>query len=194
MDALVDTLEKNARERKIPIMEKEGIEFLTQYIKNHHIQTILEIGTAVGYSAIKMALVSKQIQITTIERDPIRYEEAKKNIQMIGLQDQIHVICSDAFDVTTKDHFDLIFIDAAKSQYTKFFERFQAQLREKGTIITDNINFHGLTHSKEPIESKNVRGIVRKLNEYIAFLKEHSEFDTTFYDIGDGIAVSVKKS
>ena len=141
-----------------------------------------------------MALVSSDISVTTIERDEERFREAVNNIKAFGLEKQINIIHADAFEVEITGEYDLIFIDAAKSQYIKFFQKFEKNLKPSGTIISDNLSFHGLVENKEQIElSKNVKGLVRKINEYIKFLKEHSEFETTFLSIGDGIGISVKK-
>lgn len=186
-------IEEYAKENHIPIMEKEGIHFLTSYIKENNIKSILEIGSAIGYSAIKMALVRDDITITTIERDEARYEEAIQNLNTFKLHDRIEIIYSDAFDVELNKTYDLIFIDAAKSQYTKFFEKFKKNLNPNGVIVSDNLNFHGYTHQKERIESKNLRQMVRKINEYIQFLKENEEFETTFYEVGDGVGISKRK-
>lgn len=190
---LLEQIEKYAKDNNVPIMEHDGIEFLTNYIKEHNIKDILEIGAAIGYSAIKMALISKDIHITTVERDPIRYNEAIKNIKEFNLDNQITIYFLDAFNLDLKDKYDLIFIDAAKAQYTKFFEKFKVNLKDNGVIITDNLNFHGLTHTNEHIESRNVRQLVRKINAYVEFLKDNQEFETNFYEIGDGIAISKRK-
>ena len=188
-------IEKYAKDNNVPIMLPDGIEFLLNYIKENNVKTILEIGTAIGYSAIRMALISSDIEVTTIERDIDRYNEAIKNISDFSLENQINVIYADAFDVDLTEKFDLIFIDAAKSQYIKFFEKFKHNLNETGTIISDNLEFHGLVENKENVSlSRNVRGLVRKINEYVAFLKDNREFKTNFYSIGDGIGVSVRKS
>ena len=187
-------IEQYAKENNIPIMEKEGIEFLTNFIKENNIKTILEIGSAIGYSAIKMALIDENIKIVTIERDIDRYNLAIKNINDFNLDNQIKIINDDAFNVNIRNKFDLIFIDAAKAQYIKFFEKFKTNLKSDGYIITDNLNFHGLTHTKEHIESRNVRQLVRKINNYIDFLKTNEEFDTTFLEIGDGVWVSKRVS
>ena len=105
-----------------------------------------------------------------------------------------YVIFSDAFEVELTEEFDLIFIDAAKAQSIKFFEKFELNLKQNGSIITDNLNFHGMVQIDEKeIASRNVRGIVRKTKAYIEFLKENKNYDTTFYDIGDGISISIKK-
>lgn len=187
-------LEEYAHKNNIPIMMSDGIEFLCDYIQQNKIKTILEIGSAIGYSAIKMALVDKDIKVTTIERDKDRYNLAIQNIQNFNLEDQITIIFDDAFNVELKEEYDLIFIDAAKSQYIKFFEKFKKNLKENGAIISDNLDFHGLVNSNQIIESRNVRGLVRKLRNYIEFLKDNKEFKTTFYSIGDGIGVSKRQS
>ena len=118
---LID-LENYAKEKGIPIMQKEGIRFLQEYIKKNNIQNILEIGAAIGYSAIQMALVDQNVRVTTIERDYPRYLEAVKNIHNFNLDKNIRIINADALDIDIEGKFDLIFIDAAKAQYIKFFE------------------------------------------------------------------------
>ena len=193
MVRVLEEMEEYAIQFKITLMQKGGIEFLINYIKNHNIKTILEIGTAIGYSATRMALVDKDIKVVTIERDEIRYTEALKNIKKAGLENQITTILSDAFDVELDEQFDLIFIDAAKAQYIKFFEKFKHNLKENGVIISDNLNFHGLTHSSQEGLSRNVKGLVRKLNLYIDFLKNNEEFNTEFLELGDGIGISTRK-
>lgn len=192
MDLNIKQMEDYAKEHNVPIMLPDGIEFLLEYIKKNNIKNILEIGTAIGYSAVRMCLVDSDITVTTIERDELRYLEAKKNIKNFHLEDRINVILNDALDVELQDKYDLIFIDAAKSQYIKFFEKFENNLNKNGVIVSDNLNFHGLTHTDKPIESRNVRGIVRKLNNYIEYLKNNNRFITDFYEIGDGVSISKK--
>ena len=189
----MEELEKYARENNIPIMMKDGIEFLLDFITKNQVKNILEIGSAIGYSAIRMALLDKSIKVTTIERDSERYKEAVKNIEKYNLKEQITIINEDAFNVELNDKYDLIFIDAAKSQYIKFFEKFKLNLKEDGYIVSDNLNFHGLVNMNPADLSKNVRGLVRKLNNYIEFLKNHDEFETEFFDFGDGVGVSQRK-
>ena len=186
---LLEEIEIFAKNNNIPIMQKDGIEFLVNYIKEHKIKYILEIGSAIGYSAIKMALVSEDIHVKTIERDSERYNLAVQNIEKFNLENRIEIINADAFDVDVTEQYDLIFIDAAKSQSIKFFEKFKQNLKKDGTIITDNINFHGLTQATE-IKNRNTRQLVGKIRAYIKFLKENEEFTTVFIDDGDGIAIS----
>lgn len=173
-------------------MQKDGIQFLTNFIKDNNIKNILEIGTAIGYSAIKMALVDNDINIISIERDEERYNKAVKNIKKFKLNNRIKLIKDDAFNVELNDKFDLIFIDAAKAQSIKFFNKFSKNLNKSKYIITDNLKFHGLVESNEKF-SKNLRQLIKKIKDYIEFLKENKEFETIFYDVGDGISISKKR-
>ena len=187
-------LKENAKANHIPIMQDGGIEFIKKYIIENNIKTILEIGSAVGYSAISFALLSKNIRILTLERDVTRYNEAVTNINEFNLSNQITVKNVDALSFDLNDKFDLIFIDAAKSQYIKFFEKYKKNLNTKGVIITDNLSFHGMVNDLSLTHNRNTKQLVGKIRKYIDFLKNNAEFDTTFYDDGDGISVSVKKN
>ena len=186
-------IEKYAKENNVPIIEKESICYIMKYIKEHNVKNILEIGSAIGYSAILMASSNQPTMVTTIERDESRYMECLKNIKKCGLDKKINVVYQDALDVNlTGVSYDLIFIDAAKGQYTKFFEKYKYFLKDNGTIITDNIKFHGYVGNSDAIESSNLKSLVQKIEGYIDFLKNNTEFTTTFYDIGDGLSVSKK--
>lgn len=189
----LEDIEYYAKLNNVPIMMKDGINFLTKYIKDNNIKKILEIGSAIGYSSIKMALVSKDIQVTTIERSKEMYDEAIKNISAIGLDNQIKVIFDDALNVELKENYDLIFIDAAKSQYIKFFNKFKDNLKENGVIVTDNLDFHGLVADSTNC-SRNTRQLVKKIRKYIDFLKSNEEFETEFLSLGDGVSISKKVS
>ena len=193
MDNLIKEMENYAEEYNIPIMQKKGIDFLCKIIDKGDVKNILEIGTAIGYSAIKMANVNKDITVTSIERDQDRYIEALKNIKKAKLDKRINVIYGDALDINLEDKYDLIFIDAAKSQYIKFFNKYKENLNPKGIIISDNLSFHGYVEQEERIESRNLRQLVGKIRKYVDFLKDNKEFKTKFYKVGDGIAVSIKE-
>ena len=187
----IEDLEKYAHDFHVPIMLKDGIEFLTEYIKKNNVKRVLEIGCAIGYSSIKMALVDSDIHITTIERDKDMYDKAIENISTFKLNNQIDIIFADALDIDIDGVYDLIFIDAAKSQYIKFFEKFKHNLDKNGVIVTDNLDFHGLVNDSSNC-SRNTKQLVGKIKKYIQFLKENKEFDTEFISIGDGISISRK--
>ncbi len=187
-------IKEYAKINKVPIMQDEGIEYLTTFIVKHQIKKILEVGTAIGYSAIQMALVHDDIEITTIERDEERYLQALKNVKKFGLEKRITLIFKDALEVSLNEEYDLIFLDAAKGQNIRFFENFDRNLKKEGYMITDNMNFHGLVFKEmESIKSKNLRSLVRKIKEYHTFLEENENYTVEFLDLGDGLAVAKKK-
>ena len=191
--SIIKRMKEYADKNNVPIMMDDGIDFLTTYIIKKQVNKVLEIGTAIGYSSIMMCLCNPNVSVTTIERDEKRYLEALKNVKDLHLEDRITLIYNDALNVRLDDQFDLVFIDAAKAQNIKFFEMFERNLVKGGTIVTDNLSFHGMVNKEEnEIKSRNVRALVRKIKEYISFLKKNKDFETEFYDIGDGISVSVK--
>ena len=188
-------MERYAKDYNVPIIEKESIAFIMKFIKENNINDILEIGSAIGYSAILMASVSDKVTVTTIERDDTRYMECLKNVKKCELEKRINVVCQDALEMNLSGvSYDLIFIDAAKGQYTKFFEKYKYFLKPGGVIITDNLKFHGHVGNRNNIASRNLKQLVGKIENYIDFLKNNDEFETKFYDVGDGLSVSMRKN
>ena len=177
----------------VPIIQLEGLHFLRQVIMLKNCKRVLEIGTAIGYSSIQMAKLG--VVVDTIEINEESYNIALENIKKANLSDKISVYLADALeiDINILNKYDLIFIDAAKAQYINFFNKFKVLLNDNGVILTDNLLFHGLVLEKENIESRNLRQLVKKIDNYNYWLMEQNEFDTTIYNIGDGIALSIKK-
>lgn len=180
----------------VPIMKDEGIDFICSYIKKNKVKRILEIGTAIGFSSINFARAGAEVKITTIELDQIRYEEAVKNIADNGLSDRITCCLGDAGEWTPEqgESYDLIFIDGPKAQYINHFERFSPFLAPGGAIITDNLSFHGMVEDLSLTHNYSTIKMMRKIRRFINFLKQNKDFDTTFYDIGDKISVSLRRS
>ena len=185
-------LRKYAKENKVPIIQDEGLEFLRQMIILKDCKRVLEIGTAIGYSSIQMAKLG--VIVDTIEINENMYNLAKENVKKAKYEDKINIFFADALelDINLLKKYDLIFIDAAKAQYINFFNKYKVLLNEKGIIITDNLLFHGLV-LEENIESRNLRQLVNKIKKYNEWLMEQNDFDTTIYNIGDGVALSIKK-
>ena len=187
-------LEEYAKINNIPIMQKDGILYLINYIKENNIKNILEIGSAIGYSSIMMASINSDIRITTIERDKDRYDLAVFNIKKYNLDMQINIIYGDAVDTDITGMYDLIFIDAAKGKNIFFFEKYKNNLVKGGTIITDNLSFHGLVEDSDLVKTKNQRGIVNKIKDFISFLDNNEGFATEYISVGDKIAISKRRS
>ena len=189
----LSSLKDYASQNSVPIMFDEGIEFIVNYIKENDVRFILEIGTAIGYSAIKFAQINPEIRIFTIEYDIERYQKAIENITKLNLDDQITVFLGDALKFDFTEKFDLIFIDGAKSQYINFFEKYKNNLLENGVFISDNLFFHGMVEDISLTQNYSTIKLIRKLKRYIDFLKANTEFQTEFYQLGDGVAVSKRK-
>ena len=189
-------MEKYAIDNNIPIIEKQSIAFIMKYIKSHNVLNVLEIGSAIGYSTILMASSTKDVQVTTIERDEARYMECLKNVKKCGMEKKINVVYQDALELNLSEElrYDLIFIDAAKGQYIKFFEKYKNYLNPGGVIITDNIKFHGYVGESSKLDKGNLKSLVEKIENYVEFLKNNQEFDTVFKDIGDGLSISAWKN
>lgn len=193
MDGKLKEIEVDARKRGIPLMLNDGMDFMLNYINENNIKSILEIGSAIGWSSIKMALTNPDISVITIEKDADRYNEALYNIKDMNLNNRISIYNMDACEYTTDKKFDLIFIDASKGKNKLFFEKFSKNLTDNGVIITDNLSFHGLVLDDNLIKTKNQRGLVNKIKDYISFLENNTEYVTEFISVGDGISISKKK-
>ncbi|MBQ5470803.1 MAG: O-methyltransferase [Treponema sp.] len=188
----ITSIKRFAKTNAVPILKDDGINFICDYIREHNVKRVLEIGTAIGYSAIEFAQVADDVFVSTIEIDLERYTEAVKNINKLDLMDRITVYLGDALTTDISGEFDLIFIDAAKAQYIKFFERFKNSLAPGGVIISDNLSFHGMVEDLSLTHNYSTIKLVKKIRKYIDFLKANTEFTTTFYPIGDGMSVSRK--
>lgn len=190
---MIKELEQYAINHNIPIMHKDSINFIIKIIRKFKIKEILEIGTAIGYSAICMAKMYNNIKVTTIEKDRTRYLEAIKNIKVFGLENNIDIIFNDALQISLHKKFDLILIDAAKTKNIEFFNKFKHLLNKNGLIIIDNINFHGFVGKSDTIENSNLKKLVIKIEKSIEFLKEQKDFKVKFVNIGDGLAICHKQ-
>ncbi|MBS8265009.1 O-methyltransferase [Mesobacillus boroniphilus] len=195
-DGLIAEMEEYARQNGVPIMEPAGIETMLQLLRIQQPEAILEVGTAIGYSALRMAYALPQAKIITLERDEERFKLAVDYIKRAGMQQRIIQISGDALEleeeVAGHAPFDAIFIDAAKGQYKRFFDIYSRHLKPGGMIITDNVLFKGLVYNQEA-ESKRVRSLVKKIDEFNRWLTANEEYDTVILPIGDGVAVSKKR-
>lgn len=193
---LLTEMEQYAKEHNVPIMESAGIETMLQILRLKQPEAILEVGTAIGYSALRMAYALPDTKIVSIERDEERLDLAKKYIKEAEKESQIHLIYGDALEVeqqvSSYGVYDVIFIDAAKGQYKRFFEMYSAMLRPGGIVLTDNVLFKGLVAAKE-IENKRIRNLVKKIDDFNRWLINHAGYDTVILPVGDGVAISIKR-
>ncbi|MBM7541711.1 O-methyltransferase [Amphibacillus cookii] len=189
-------LEKEAEQNGIPIMERDGIAFLKQIVKIKQPKKILEIGTAIGYSALQMQDACLSATIVTIERDSARYEQAKQHVGKFSKNKKIDLLYGDALecvsDIQKRGPYDLIFIDAAKGQNQRFFECFSEFVTSNGVIITDNVLFKGYVIDASDA-SKRMQALAKKIDRYNRWLSEHPHYETVIIPIGDGVAITTKR-
>lgn len=189
---LIEEIRKYGIDNNVPIMSVESIDTINNIIDSENIKSILEIGTAIGYSTICFASNKNIERITSIERDKERYDIAVSNVEKSGL-DNITLINDDALNTSINDKFDLLIIDAAKSQNERFFNKYKNNLTENGIIIIDNLEFHGMVGKSSEIKSRNLRQMVRKIEKFLLFLDSNTEYDVTYIEVGDRLGVCKKK-
>lgn len=191
-------IEEQAMTNNIPIMDKISMNFLMQLVSISEPQRILEIGTAIGYSSLRMLEAYENTSIITIEKDEYRFRQAVENINRLQKQTSIKPIYGDARDEMSKfilknEKFDFIFIDAAKGEYQQYFELARSLLTDDGLILSDNILFRGYVAGvKEPLQK--YKKVTEKIRAYNDWLVNVPDFTTTLVPIGDGLAISKKVS
>ena len=190
----LEKIKQKALEEHIPIIMDDTLEVIEKYLKENKPHKILEIGTAVGYSAICFTeILAEDGQIDTIERDTERVKEAKENIKKAEVENKINIYEGDAVEIlpTLKNKYDVIFIDAAKGKYPFFLKEALRMLNKNGIIFADNILYKGYVMSD--YNKHKQRTAVRNLREYIKEVEENPELETEILEVGDGLAISKKK-
>ena len=189
-----DKIKQKALEDKIPIIKNDTLQEIAKRLKKCPPKSILEIGTAVGYSAICFtSFLEKNGKIDTIERDVERAETAKQNIKEMGLEDKINIYVGDAVEIlpTLDKKYDMIFIDAAKGKYPFFLKEALRMLSTNGVIFADNILYKGYVMSD--YNKHKQRTAVRNLREYIAEVTQNPNLETEILEVGDGLAITKKR-
>lgn len=184
-----EEIEEFAKQNYVPIARKDFIIFLKQLVNENNYKDILEIGSAIGYTTINLALLD-EVYVTTIEHDENRYLKCIENINDFNVNDKIIAINDDALNVFISQKFDLIFIDAAKAKNIAFFEKYKSNLKENGTIIIDNMR---LDDFKKNVSPKKAKFYEEKLVELKNYLSSLIDYNVTYLDVGDGIALIRKK-
>ena len=181
-------LKEYAANNHVPIIKDGGLDFIIALIKKADCKMILELGSAIGYSAIKMAKTAADIYIDTIEKNEEMYLKAKENIAEAALNDRISIYHTDIKDFKTDKLYDLIFVDAAKAQYYNYLNQFIGNLKEDGVMVFDNIAFHGMVKDPSLTKNRNTKALVKKIRKFKELVQEDDRFDIMIYeDIGDGI-------
>ncbi len=192
---ILETVEKEALASHVPIIRKEMQSFLKVLLAMHAPRSILEVGAAVGFSALLMSeYAPADCRITTIENYEKRIPVARENFRRAGKEGQISLIEGDALDILKKleGSYDFIFMDAAKGQYIHYLPEVLRLLKDGGVLVSDNVMQDGeVIESRFAVERRN-RTIHARMREYLYELKHTEELLTSILPLGDGVAVSVK--
>lgn len=188
---LIQEIEQYAREHHVPIIGKAGADLLLEVVERKQPLFVLEIGTAIGYSAILTAIHAPAARIITIEQDSARIEAAQAFIGRAGLEGRITILAGDAGKLlsTLAGPFDFVFIDAAKGQYFDYLSKMLDKLAEGAIIAADNVLFRGMVEGKAETP-KRYKTIVKRLRQYLHFVTQDPRFETRIYPEGDGLAIS----
>ncbi|WP_397539402.1 O-methyltransferase [Rummeliibacillus pycnus] len=193
---LLMEMEQFAEENFVPIMQLPAIEILLQMLRIQNPATILEIGSAIGYSAIRMAETLPKSKIVTIERDETRIEQAKQFLSRSTVKDNIELLEGDALEVDAQSmypSYDAVFIDAAKGQYKKFFEKYSPLVKKGGILYIDNMYMHGLSNLDMKDVPKRKRTMIRNLHQFAEWIIANPEYQSTFFPVGDGLLICIKR-
>lgn len=188
-------MEAFAKDNEVPISRPECIRLVEVLLKIKGARKVLELGTAIGYSAIRMTKACGA-EVVTVEISEEMAEIARKNFQRAGVCDRVELIHGDAREVIRniqgEEMFDVIFVDAAKGHYMEFFTECQRLLKKGGILISDNVLYKGMTATDELVVRRKIT-IVRRLRKYLEMLKNNKDFSTALLPVGDGIAISFKE-
>lgn len=194
-EGLLLEMEKYAKVNEVPISQPESIRMIEVLLKMMNAKKILEIGSAIGYSAIRMSRAS-DAEVITVELSCEMADIAEENIKKACLSQKIKLIRGDGVKVLENMEgeglFDAVFVDAAKGQYMEFFPHCERLLKKGGLLISDNILYKGMTATDELVVRRKIT-IVRRLRAYLEMLKENKAFTTAIIPIGDGVALSFKE-
>ncbi|MGM0897147.1 MAG: O-methyltransferase [Bacillota bacterium] len=196
IEALFENMRSYAAEHHVPIMEEQGIGELLELLQQQKPMHLLELGTAIGYSALRIAEALPGVSIDTIERDESRHQKALGFIQQSGMEGRVRAICADALELDTaalKSSYDAMFIDAAKGQYERFFNKYESLLSSGGIIYCDNMSMHGLAELPIQEVPRRKRTMIRNIRSFREKMDGHPGYDCELLPVGDGLLVCRKK-
>ncbi|GKV68008.1 SAM-dependent methyltransferase [Sporosarcina sp. NCCP-2716] len=195
-DPLLEEMEAYAEENRVPIMDRSGLDTFIGLLTIQQPARLLEIGSAIGYSAIRLAQGFQDLHVSTIERDDERHAKAEEYIGKAHLGERITLFHDDALLFDTRElpfpHYDALFIDAAKGQYKRFFEKYEPCVPSGGIIYCDNMFMHGLAFLEDGDIPKRSRTMIRNLKSFTEWIMAHPGFRTSLLPVGDGILIARK--
>lgn len=193
MNSNLNSIREYGLAHNVPISKDDTLCFLLETIRKNNCKQILEIGTAIGYSAIAMAKHTNCEHIDTVEIDKERFEIAKENIKNNDMAEKIttHLLDAKIYLETCKKKYDFVYLDGPKGQYINYLPLIEKLLNPNGIIFADNLFFHGMVTGEIPI-SKGCRAMIKGLKKYINEVTTNPLYSTEILQIGDGIGVTRK--
>lgn len=191
MNVSLNTIKEKALQNRVPIIQDDSLNYLVDVLLKTNSRSLLEVGTAIGYSALAINDKIPNIQITSLERDKLRHQEALENISALKKEDSIQLILTDALEYNTDKSYDAIFIDGAKAQNLSFFRLYFAYTNK--VMIIDNTDYHGLVNSDERINNRRVRQMVERIRTFKEYLEMRNDLIIEILNIGDGMIVIQRK-
>jgi predicted O-methyltransferase YrrM len=193
IDQILTEMKSYAKENYVPIVRDKTLEKIIEILRENHYLKVFEIGTAIGYSTISM-LANFDGEITSVEKDKIRYSSACENIEKAGFSSRATLIQGDAKDIIEKlcengEKFDFIFLDGPKGQYIRYLPNLKILLKSGGTLFADNILLGGLIENEQKVTHKN-RAMVSNMKAFLTQLKSDEDFVTEIFKIDDGFSIS----
>ena len=190
----ISALRQSAFERQIPTADDETLNFLITFLSAYQPENILELGTAVGISGAVMLDICKTAHLTTVERDEKFFSEAAENFSALGFKDRVTQVLGDAGETieTLDTQFDFIFLDCAKVQYIKYLPRLKNLLKSGGVLLADDVLLFGWLTGEAPVPEKR-KMLYTHVKEYVDAVTADKDLTTTIINLGDGLALSVKK-
>ncbi|MDE7181629.1 MAG: O-methyltransferase [Clostridia bacterium] len=190
----ISALRQSAFDRQIPTADDETLNFLITFLSAYQPKNILELGTAVGISGAVMLDICKTAHLTTVERDEKFFAEAAENFSALGFKDRVTQVLGDAGETieTLEGQFDFIFLDCAKVQYIKYLPRLKNLLKSGGVLLADDVLLFGWLTGEAPVPEKR-KMLYTHVKEYVDAVTADKELTTTIINLGDGLALSVKK-
>ncbi len=190
---LIEQIKQKALLDRVPIIEDEGLQFIIEFINEKDIKSMLEIGTAVGYSSICFASSKLDLTIVTLEKDQQRYNQAKNNISLAKLNDRIDSVLTDAREFNLSQQFDCLFLDGPKAHNQQLLDLYLPNLKQDGYIIVDDVYFHGFIDHPETLKTKRLVPLVKKLSKFRNDMLNSEVYDCQYYQIGDGILIGRRR-
>ena len=192
-EELIEQIKNQALQDGVPIMADEGIDYVKRFLRNSQVTSMLEIGTAVGYSSIVFASFVEGLRIVTLENDPERYRKAVENIARANLEDRITAINADARTYHLDEKFQCLFLDGPKAHNEELYKIYRDNLTDDGIIIVDDVYLYGILDDPQRKIKRRLRPLVTKLRNFREEMLSDPAYESEYLKIGDGLLICKKR-